>query len=157
MPLPPVNTHTINRSRYMLGSVDARPVPGAYIPRVRVKPTRSPMHRLGASVLAALGFDTSWIEPAIEATVTTTAAVAEAAKKSKKSHKASTPAQSAPAPVYTPAPASSSVPAWALPAALAGGAVVLAVVLSRPSAPPVSAPALARANPRRRRRGGRRG
>lgn len=169
MPLTPYNPRTLARAT--LGGVEVRPEPGAFIPRkgkhrphwFRRRPPPGPWQRLGASVLGAFGFDTSWIEPAVQAAsaITTTAVSAAQAGKAAKVARAEAAAQAKvdaqeakaarrakPAP--PPAPAR---PAWLFPVALAGGAVALALVLSRrPSAPPVYA-APPRPNPHRRRAG----
>lgn len=146
-----------------------RPVPGAAIPRPGPRPARQVRPSVVAQVLGALGartlgrtfgqafgrpfgFDTSWIGPTIEAsselvkTGVETAREAKAAKAARAAEAAEAKAAARATRGARQAPrVSSTSPVWAIPAALAGGAIILALVFTRPR------PAAPIQNPRRRR------
>ena len=108
---------------------------------------------LGRTLGRTFGFDTSWIGPTIEAsselvkTGVETAREAKAAKAARAAEaaEAKATARATRAPRATSAPRAPTSPVWAIPAALAGGAIILALVFTRPR------PAAPIQNPRRRR------
>jgi hypothetical protein len=92
-----------------------------------------------------LGTDwTSLVQSSIELTAEVAPVVVESVKAGKKKKKGGGggQAKAEPAPAYTPPPApTSSIPKWAIPAALGVTAVVGALILTRPKpAPPAPAP-----------------